>query len=708
MDPFIPPSPFYPYKEKRNQGVVEKLLSTLQEIFTLVQEIESLNDFVRIVSSSSAVEASRSEELLKTFESLTLEIDSMVTRSKQTTIALEKSTYSLLFAVLEAAGVLLSEQARDIIDKIDRNLFERNCDCQAWATFPDNVNCLLDPTKENVEQASKLLSHICFIYEVYRDIILLNKEGTVVATANRPHLIGVKCFREEWFDRTIKGEVYVTDTYLCPLVGGEVVSYCAPVKDEKGNIIGVLSTRFNWDFVQEMLETARVADTADIHVISKKGTLIASRKPAALLLDTYAWLNCAQIVLDGYDGFSVEKSRNGSPMVVGGARTKGYNNYAGKAWSALVAQQVPLEREVSISRTLDPNNTMPIEKLDELVQVSIEESLEGESPAIKSDVANAYLLENAKGVQESIGQINKIHFETLLMSLNASVKSQHVGEEGRALSVISNEIRVISVRSKEITSKVNSALSDMLVGVNFLLQEKVKDAAWDAIDKVDRNLFERNCDVQAWTIFPEVIEAAKTGKKSAEVQSLLANLHRIYEIYDDIYLIDTSGKVVCAAIKESLVGHSFIAEDWFKETVRGQVTVTDMYFADTTNNHTVAYSAPVISDGRIVGVLTTRFNWNFIYDIIDKTLVPKGSKVYLLNSLGIVIASNDKEGILEKSFANHEAFIRAQGGETGVFVELDQESKKAIHYVGYAKTKGYNKYQGKGWTVLVEQPIKAN
>lgn len=74
-----------------------------------------------------------------------------------------------------------------------------------------------------------------------------------------------------------------------------------------------------------------------------------------------------------------------------------------------------------------------------------------------------------------------------------------------------------------------------------------------------------------------------------------------------------------------------------------------MYKSDTIGVHTVTYCAPVKNKmGQIVGVLTTRFNWNFIMDIINATQVYSDCKVYLLNSAGLVIASQDNREILKK------------------------------------------------------------
>ena len=704
-------SPFYDFGKNSTESELHRLINELNSMSDLIEAIKAINDSVRVVCNNSAIEASRSPELLAEFHSLTVEIGNMIERSEKSTQALEILVKNLLFAVLESIGVQLSEQANDIIDKIDRNLFERNCDCQAWATFPANIRCLETKSQSDIDASCKLLGHICHIYEVYRDILVFDASGDLVSAANHKELTGINCQREEWFRRGVAGEVYVTDMFYCPIVKGYSVAYTAPVKNEEGVIIGVLSTRFNWDFVNEMLDNTNLADDNDIWVISNKGVILCSRDRAGVLQDQLSWLECGKIAIEGLDGFSLERTRNGHPGVLGVSRTQGYNNYQGKEWSVIINQPLDLTQYIYFCKTFTP-----VKSIESHTELSLElkpsvvldddilgEAEEGSSKYINSDIANAKLAESSKELRDSIEDINHVNFETLLMSLNATVKSARAGVEGRGLAVISDQIRILSVRSKETTEKINDALGGLTSGVDRIIHEKVKDAAWDAIDKVDRNLFERNCDVQAWTIFDEVRACAKSGKPNEKAHNLLAYLHRVYEIYDDIYLFDRSGKLVESAVNSSIRGEYFSEQEWFRTAISGQVSVTDMFYCDTTKNYTVAYSAPVSIDGYIVGVLSTRFNWNFIYDIIDQTTVPHGSSIYLLNTKGKVIASSDRKGILEDSFSHTEAYERAMSGERGVALDTDEKTGQK-YYVGYAQTKGYNRYQGKGWITLVYQP----
>jgi C4-dicarboxylate-specific signal transduction histidine kinase len=221
---------------------------------------------------------------------------------------------------------------------------------------------------------------------------------------------------------------------------------------------------------------------------------------------------------------------------------------------------------------------------------------------------------------------------------------------------------------------------------------------------VDRNLFERNCDVQAWTIFEDVILAAESGTGIEKANHLLKDLHQIYEVYHDIYLLNTRGQICSAAIRHELLGQDQSNREWFQQAVQGHIYFSDLYKSETTGTYTVAYSAPVKNtEGKIVGVLTTRFNWNYVSDIVNAAMVYSDCKVYLLNSNGLVIASSTGGSeILKKDFSKYESFRLASQGNNGFIEERDPETNN-IYLIGYALTEGYNKYRGKGWIILILQ-----
>ena len=132
-----------------------------------------------------------------------------------------------------------------MVDKIERNLFERNCDVQAWATFGKIVLAAQDPTPENCDSASALLANLVRIYEVYHDILLLDKNGNIIASGANTYS-KENYSSKEWFSIPLKTEsVYVSDMHKSKNLNDYTISYACPVFSSTNELLGVICTKFN-------------------------------------------------------------------------------------------------------------------------------------------------------------------------------------------------------------------------------------------------------------------------------------------------------------------------------------------------------------------------------------------------------------------------------------------------------------------------------
>lgn len=439
-----------------------------------------------------------------------------------------------------------------------------------------------------------------------------------------------------------------------------------------------------------MIDKVKLESESTIDLISSEGIIIGSKKRIDVLKDNLLWLEAGLHAIQTKKGYSIESARNGQWKAHGFSHTKGYNAYSGKGWSVIIDEPISLDNpKVIIENSADTSENRKIEK--------------NQKNKALSETAKSELLQITHQLGESIDSINRINNVTTTLALNAAIRADRAGDEGRAFSVLAEEVRAFSQKSDFLTEEINTTLDTLNHIVQETVSTRLADAAFDTIDKVDRNLFERNCDVQAWTTFDEVITCAETETNVKETCTLLKELHAIYEVYYDIYLLNSKGIICAAAIRQDVIGQDQSDREWFQKAIQGNVTYTDMYRSETIGNYTVSYCAPVKNkNGNIIGVLTTRFNWNFVADIVNSTLVYSDCEIYLLNSNGIVVASANPKDVLKKDFSKFEAFRLAMDGKNGFIVEGDPVNKH-IYLIGYAKTEGYNRYRGKGWAVLILQ-----
>lgn len=681
------------------------LLGSTRKMDSALSLLENINVKANFIALNAAIEAARSQSQRENFALVADQVSRQAHRTEELAEKLRLEIRNLQRCALRATAVRYADIASDLIDKIDRNLFERNCDCQAWATFDKVVLCaeaLVGMRSEQINSivqegeasdkhaavaaCTEQLRTLMNTYMVYEDIFLLNSEGVIVVAGKRNKLVGLDQSRQEFFRQTkMSKKVFVTEMHHSPLTQGHTVAYTAPILNGKGEFLGAISTRFNWRFVQEMIDKIPLGKDGRAYIVSNEGTILASTSGRGILRDDLSWLMAGEASTAGGSGFSVECARNGRPTAWGFCHTRGFAAYPGKGWSAIVSHPVELK---------DP----------EFFVESIERM--GDSYRFASELANKDLVAVSFNIRNLVKAINLINNETNMLAVNASIQAGVAGAEGESFSVIASEIGRLAKQSEEFVVIVNSLTESLGESVQSTVAARLVDAAFDLIDKIDRNLFERYCDIQAFATFESFVASAKSGKSDAAAKDLLQKAHAIYEVYHDIFLLDMRGTIVSAAVRNDLIGQSQADRDWFRECSRGQVVVTDLYFSKTVNNYTVTFAAPLRdANNMICGVITTRFNCQFIYDILKAAIVGNESKVVLLNSKGLLIGNTNGEGLMETSYATLRSFRTIEFKSSGYLTErIEAENKTCA--IGYARTQGYNSYKGKGWMAMVMRQVE--
>lgn len=311
--------------------------------------------------------------------------------------------------------------------------------------------------------------------------------------------------------------------------------------------------------------------------------------------------------------------------------------------------------------------------------------------------------ENSK-MGNTMSEIKAVSMKSNILALNSAIEAARVGEAGRAFSVIAQEIKRFSDECLELSKESEVVIKNIQEKANNIIALRTVDVAFDTIDKIDRNLFERNCDVQAWATFDAIRDCLlnPSAQNKQTAHAFMKNIYEIYEVYFDLFVVDLNGNIIAAAHDQKQVGSNMADREWFKETVKNNsVYVTDMYYSPVVSGYTMGYSCPVRDEiGEVIGVFTTRFNWEYIYDIIDRIKIDESSQIYVINSDGCVIASKDRTDVLKTKLSHLNAVQKVQTGLETRGYTIEQNKIYA-----YCLTEGYNAYKGKGWSAIVVEPI---
>jgi len=312
---------------------------------------------------------------------------------------------------------------------------------------------------------------------------------------------------------------------------------------------------------------------------------------------------------------------------------------------------------------------------------------------------------------------SRIVKQTRLLAINAVVEAARAGERGKGFAVVANEVQRLADNSAEVAQRfeenvvghiaLSRAMSESLVAE--MEGVRLVDLAQSLVQLIVRNLYERTADVRWWatdTAFWKALQS-KAAEDVAFAAQRLAVINKFYTVYADLVLTDAAGRVIASAHpRHRLAGHDFSREAWFiaaRSTRSG-----DDYVVDTVrhspqhgNRQVLVYAAGVraggAGDGELLGTLGVYFDWQEQGTaIVEKEpALPPAAKekttVMLLDGSKRVIASTDPARLFS-------TFDLAVGDEVrGSYYDRND------NIVCFAKTLGYQEYDGLGWWGVVVQ-----
>jgi len=296
---------------------------------------------------------------------------------------------------------------------------------------------------------------------------------------------------------------------------------------------------------------------------------------------------------------------------------------------------------------------------------------------------------------------------------------------------------------------------DLEAGVGLRFQGVAQNIA----DKIDRNLFERYGDVQAFGLNRVVFNRSDWFKTSEETSDIVKAINQYvdtYEFYSLSILVDLDGKVIAVNSRDSdgkpirtasIYQRNYRDAPWFQALVSSRFT-TNMPFTAPGNNTatgtfiedlhvdqdvkaaypdddglTLAFSAPVYQDGKVIAYWSNRTKFSLVEDMVKssytelKTAGYPATEMTLMDGAGNVIMSYDPSGAgTEKVRHDFNELMKfnmidagslaakaAVAGQTGYgpSVHIRTQVKQTS---GYAHLHGALGYPGMNWSILIRVP----
>lgn len=292
--------------------------------------------------------------------------------------------------------------------------------------------------------------------------------------------------------------------------------------------------------------------------------------------------------------------------------------------------------------------------------------------------------------------------------------------------------------------------------ISNMASEEMNALAVGSLDTIERNLFERYGDVQAFASNAVLKSGPWTDPQvNQSIVEAINNYVRLYGIYSLSMVLDRDGRCIAVNTVDAknkpintapLLGKDFSQTEWFKNSKEGVFSESEILSGTVVTDVSrdpdavavfgpqslvIGYSAPILgAGGEFQGVWRNLADFTLVEDILlatNKSLEKKGIKsgeITMATKDGTLLAylepglsgvsSFDRSG---ETILNHgldeigtESIKKAQVGNAGSLREKCPD-KNVWQISGYAKSQGALGYPGLGWILTVsvtEQDLLRN
>ncbi len=241
-----------------------------------------------------------------------------------------------------------------------------------------------------------------------------------------------------------------------------------------------------------------------------------------------------------------------------------------------------------------------------------------------------------------------------------------------------------------------------------------------ALDKIDRFLYERTLELQILTEREQIISylqspSSRTQANTKRLLTQFSDFRITTGVWGDMIVLDINGNVSLSTNSASDSARDISQNDFkqtFENAKNGQVSYSDVFREGDNGSPVMLFIAPVrsLSAGRpIIGYAAGELAWSTVLQILDQ----HGANVtaQLINKDGYILGSSDpdhnEDQILVTKISETTIFKSAEANKNNktqskVLPSIDNPEIETLST--YEHELGYLNYKGNGWYMFFQTP----
>ncbi|MBT9467189.1 MAG: chemotaxis protein [Hydrogenophaga sp.] len=332
-----------------------------------------------------------------------------------------------------------------------------------------------------------------------------------------------------------------------------------------------------------------------------------------------------------------------------------------------------------------------------------------------------------RGVDTALDEVSNVNLSTHLLSVNARIEAARAGTAGGSFAVVATEMNRLSGEVKSLTVRLRGDAHETGRQMRHAVEgyvTQVRDArlcelALTNIDLIDRNLYERSCDVRWWATDAAAVDCVRDPNDTHRQHAgrRLGQILDSYTVYSDLVLVDVDGRVLANGRPGQFasVGMGVADADWFHQAMAssdGSVFgVSTVHPSALVNGKRVlVYSCAVREGGnvrgKVLGVLGILFDWDALaVTIARRTPLTVDewtrTRVCIIDGTGRVLADSQQDGTPQLDISAWKTLLKQPRSSAVLRIEGRETC------VAHAASPGYETYRS-GWHSLILQQVGAN